>query len=128
MADIVSALSAALSAVRPRHGAVDATRLCRRLSVLVHADKCGGCGSRVSYAAAASFALFQRCLAVVNGEELMDIHPMPRMLLTPFRPALARTNPPSRFVFAAANLPSSCYQEGFPDIRDLNLRLAQHLL
>ena len=65
--------------------------------------------SRIRYDVLACTVMVNRCMAdiVIGGEELMSIHTMPRMLIAPFTPDVARTTPPLRFELCAAKMARS---------------------
>ena len=69
-----------------------------------HTDKHTNAGSRLYYASLAVTAMVQRCHDIMEGDSASDIRAMHPILITPFAPALARTNPPSWFKFYAAGV------------------------
>ena len=77
---------------------------CRRILARIHPDKFENSDARTYYASCACTSMILRCLSVVFGEEAMQVHPMPRMLITPFAADVARTNPPSKFEYFAAKI------------------------
>ncbi len=74
----------------------------RRILVKVHPDRYQQRDVRMHYASLACTEMVCLCLAVLGlGGDTGDIQEMPRILVTPFSPASARANPPSRFkIFA----------------------------
>ena len=77
---------------------------CRKILARIHPDKFENSDARTYYASCACTSMILRCLSIALGEEAMQVHPMPRMLITPFAADVARTNPPSRFEYYAAKI------------------------
>ena len=71
---------------------------------IANTDKHANAGARLYYASLAVTAMIQRCHDVCDGDNVSDIRAMPPILLTPFEPSAARTNPPSWFEFYAAGV------------------------
>ena len=77
---------------------------CRKILARIHPDKFENSNARTYYASCACTLMILRCLGVVLRKEAIQVHPMPRMLITPFAADVARTNPPSRFKYFAAKI------------------------
>ena len=86
---------------------IDASHLSTRqyflgLMWMVHMDD-----YRIRYVVLACTVMVARCMAAVNGVELMNIHTMPRMLITPFKPDNACTPPPLILNYALQKWPNN---------------------
>ena len=102
--DIFPMVSAAVGAVLERCSARTVRGCYNKLIVYTHPDRYLMAGARVYYAALACTAMLNRCKAVVEGQDAPSIHPMPDLLITPFRPEEAVVHPPSRFEWEAARV------------------------
>ena len=71
-----------------------------RIKRKVHPDKNENAYFRMHHAVLACLVMVDICMAVVRGEELMNIHVIPQMLLTPFEPDNARTSPSPSLSYA----------------------------
>ena len=105
---ICQALSAMLAGILSDDTSDLSTRQCfLKLIRVCHTDRCGNMDYHVCYAALVCTAMIKRCMLASNGEDLMNIYAMPRMLITPFKPNNARTAPPSHFELCAAKMAQS---------------------
>ena len=77
---------------------------CRKILGKIHPEKIKNSDARTYYASCTCTAMILRCLSMVLGEEAIQVHPMPRMLVKPFAAVVAHTNPPSRFEYFAEKI------------------------
>ena len=76
----------------------------RKIMAIVHTDKHMHTGARVDYVALAVGAMVQQCHAVCEGDSTSGIRAMPPIMITPFDPAGAQSNPPFWYEFNVAEV------------------------